>query len=336
MKKGFAIIGTGVVASIHAQAINHIEKAVLLGVFSLDITSRNKFADEFNCREYQSMNEIAEDDNIDYVCICTPSGAHLEPALLMADNGKNIIIEKPLEITPDRCDRIIESAKKNNVQLSCIFQTRFHPSFVKLKKAMDSQQFGTISLASAYVKWFRDQDYYRNSNWRGTWKLDGGGALMNQSIHVVDLLLWLMGNVENVKAFGATISHKGIEVEDTLTGIIKFQSGALGSIEATTGAWPGSFKKIEICGDKGHAIIEEDRITTWKFSDLNNNEETNASSIDGGGVNDPIDIGYEAHMKQILDCINSNETASKPQVTGKAGKEAVELISRLYKSAGLR
>jgi len=338
-KKGFGIIGSGAVAGIHAQAIINLDKANLIGIFSLDKTGAGTLAKSFNCRVFNTLEEMGDDKEIDFVSICTPSGAHMEPAVFMAEKHKNLIIEKPLEITLERCDRIIDSAQKNGVLLSGIFQTRFHPSAVKLKEAVKGGKFGTISLASAYVKWFRDQDYYDLSLWRGTWKMDGGGAVMNQAIHAVDLLRWLMGDVEDVKAFAKTLSHINIEVEDALTGTLKFKSGTLGVLEATTGAWPGEFKKIEICGDRGHAIIEEDRIVKWEFLDSKDQPDSifKQSEIDKkeGGVKDPIDIGYIAHMKQIEDCIDSVNENRKPLIDGIEARAAVELVIRLYESADL-
>jgi len=338
-KKGFGIIGSGAVASIHAQAINALESANLVGIFSLDAAEAEILAESSSCRIYNTLEEMGADKEIDFVSICTPSGAHMEPAVFMAQKHKNLIIEKPLEVTLKRCDRIIQAAKENNVLLSGIFQTRFHPSAIKLKKAVEENRFGKISLASAYVKWFRDQDYYDSSSWRGTWRMDGGGAVMNQAIHAVDLLRWLIGPVESVKAFGSTISHKGIEVEDTLTGIFKFKNGVLGSLEASTGAWPGAFKKIEICGDKGHAILEEDKLVVWEFVDTAYESQNNSNDSTGdniiGRVKDPVNIGYYAHMKQIEDCILADHTGKSPSIDGSTARAAVELVIQLYESAGL-
>lgn len=334
-KKGYGIIGTGAVGIIHAQAVQALDSAELKGVYSLDRKGAEDLAEMFSCKVYDSLEMMGDDPDIEFVSICTPSGAHLEPALLMAEKGKNLIIEKPLEITLERCDRIIQVAEKAGVLLSGIFQTRFHNSAIKLKEAVSQGRFGTISLASAYVKWYRDQDYYDQSDWRGTWKLDGGGAVMNQSIHAVDLLLWLMGPVTEVKAFGDTLSHKGIEVEDTLTGIMKFDNGTLGTIEATTGSWPGSFKKIEICGDKGHAVMEEDRIVTWEFMETEDGESNEEASSTAGSVKDPIDIGYTAHMRQIGDCIQAQEDGVLPSVTAADARKAVELVLNLYDAAGV-
>lgn len=334
-QKRFGIIGSGAVAEIHAQAIQASDKAGLAGVFSRNAAQAEAFAKKYKCQSYKTLEEMGTDDHIEFVSVCTPSGAHMEPAVYMAEKKKHLIIEKPMEITLARCDKIIDAAKKNRVVLSGIFQTRFHPSALKLKKAVENGRFGTISLASAYVKWFRSQEYYDLSSWRGTWRMDGGGTVMNQAIHAVDLLGWLMGPVDSVKAFSNTLSHKNIEVEDVFTGILQFKSGTLGVLEATTGAWPGEFKKIEICGSKGHAVLEEDKLTRWEFTDYKDQAIIEEEGIDrdGGGVQNPMDIGYKAHMYQIEDCIDALDREREPKITGKEARKAVELVLKLYESA---
>ncbi len=197
--------------------------------------------------------------------ICSPSGAHLDPALAAAKAGKHVVVEKPLEITTARCDEIIQATDAAGVKLGVTFQSRFHQASQLLKQAMVEGRFGTVTLGDAYVKWFRSQQYYDSGAWRGTWKLDGGGALMNQAIHSVDLLLWLMGDVVEVHARTATMTHQRIEVEDVAVATLQFRSGALGVIEATTTAYPGSLKRIEICGSGGMAVLEEEDLKQWQF-----------------------------------------------------------------------
>lgn len=331
----FAIVGTGIVAEIHAKAIQAIEGSILTGVYNRDRERAKSFSEKYSCGVFDTLEELGESDKVDVVTICTPSGTHMDSALYLAAKGKHLIIEKPLEVTEDRCETIIAAAAAAGVRISTVFQTRFHSSFQRLKKAMIDGRFGTITLASAYVKWYREQRYYEGSTWRGTWELDGGGALMNQSIHAVDLLLWLMGPVSEVHAFGGILSHTGIEVEDTLVGLLRYSSGAMGTIEATTGSWPGSFKKIEICGNSGHAVVEEDKITVWEFRNSSDESMIEQSPSESGGVNDPTDIGYRAHQRQFEDFLYALETERTPSVTGEDGKNAVALVRRLYRGAGL-
>jgi predicted dehydrogenase len=211
MATGFGIIGCGMISRFHARAIQEIKGAKLVACYNHSPQKALDFAKEFGCQAYQSLDELLAQKDVDVVTICTPSGAHLEPGLAAAKAGKHILVEKPLEVTTARCDRLIDACKSAGVKLATIFPSRFHESSQLLKKAVDSDRFGVLTLGDAYVKWFRTQQYYDSGAWRGTWKLDGGGALMNQAIHSVDLLLWLMGPVVEVSAFTSTLAHERIE-----------------------------------------------------------------------------------------------------------------------------
>lgn len=334
MTRGFGIIGTGSVANVHAKAIIASKQAELIGVYSRKPENVRDFAKEYQCRGFASLEEMGQSIDVEFVCICTPSGTHLEPALAMAKAKKHLIVEKPLEITLERCDRIIQAAEDAGILLSGIFQSRFHMAMMQLKNAVDKGYFGNISLCCADIKWFRNQQYYDSDFWRGTWHLDGGGALMNQAIHSVDLLLWLMGPVADVRAFADTLTHSNIEVEDNLTGIIRFERGCLGTLCASTSAWPGSSKRVEICGDKGHAVVEEDHITCWDFQD-NVPIVSKQESANTGGANNPSDLDYSAHQKQLEDCISAFGEGRPPMVDGQEARHAVETVLRFYEAAGL-
>ncbi len=254
---GFGIVGCGLIADFHARAIADIRGAKLVACFSRRDAVARSFAESHSCQAMSDLRQLVEHPQIQVACICTPSGGHAEPALAAARAGKHIIIEKPLEVTLRRCDRILDAATRHGVVVSTVFQSRFHPSTQLLKRAVDQGRFGRLVLGDAHVKWYRPQSYYDGGAWRGTWQLDGGGALMNQAIHTLDLLLWLMGPVESVTAHAATRAHLRIEVEDVVAATLQFRSGALGSILATTASYPGSPKKIEILGDQGPAVLED-------------------------------------------------------------------------------
>lgn len=338
MSVGFGIIGCGMIAKFHARAIAEIRNARLVGCFNRTMDKATTFANEFGGQAYDDLAKMLANPDIDVVTVCTPSGAHLEPGLMAAKAGKHVIIEKPLEVTPARCDRLIEGCDKAGVRLGTIFPSRFHQSSRLLKQAVDAGRFGQIALADAYVKWFRTQQYYDSGAWRGTWKLDGGGALMNQAIHSVDLLQWLMGPVEEVTAQVATVAHERIEVEDVAVATLRFANGALGVIEASTAAYPGSLKRIEIAGSKGSAVLEEESLKQWQFEKLTAKDkkiiETMADNTKtGGGAADPAAIGHAAHrdlFKDFLKGIASNEPSL---IEGEEGRKSVELINAIYKSA---
>ncbi len=335
--KGIGIIGTGIIADFHAGAIEELEEAELIAVYDSSFDRARKFGKKWNVQAVADFTKFLLLKEIDIVSICTPSGAHMEPAIAVAEAGKHVFIEKPIEVTSLRAREIADVCRLNSVLLSSVFQSRFHPGVRLLKKAVDKHWFGRLSLATAEVKWFRSQEYYDGSPWRGTWALDGGGALMNQSIHIIDLLLYLFGEPENLKARAGTLCHSGIEVEDTLVASLVFPDGPLGTLALTTGAWPGSFKTLEICGKMGHIRLEEDKIIRWDFHEDSPGAAINPSQyIDSSGdVSDPLNIGFSAHRSQYRDVLNAIETGTKPEVGAEEAIAAVKLIERIYSSAGI-
>jgi predicted dehydrogenase len=256
---------------------------------------------------------------------------------MAAKAGKHVLVEKPLEVTTARCDRLIDACDKAGVRLGVVFPSRFHQSAQTIKNAVDAGRFGTISMAAAYVKWFRTQAYYDSGAWRGTWKLDGGGALMNQAIHSVDLLLWLMGPVKTISAMTSLRAHERIEVEDTANAILEFESGALGTIEATTAAFPGSLKRIEIAGAAGSAILEEEAIKQWAFAKPLKADtkiiESMKENVTGGGASDPAAIGHKAHRDLFADFLSGIRKNTACTIDGAEGRRSVELINAIYRSS---
>ncbi len=338
MSFGVGIIGCGTISNFHARAIESLDNARLVGGCSRSFDSTSKFAAQHQCRAFASLEEMLADDRVDVVSICSPSGAHLEPAVAAAEAGKHVVVEKPLEVTLERCDKIIQACDTHGVLLSTIFQSRFHEVTRLLKQTIDDGRFGKLVLGNAYVKWFRTQEYYDSGAWRGTWKLDGGGALMNQAIHSIDLLTWLMGPVLELSAMTSTLTHQRIEVEDTAVATLKFSNGALGTIEATTSAYPGSLKKIEIYGESGSAVIEEEAITKWEFAEPTPQDDElkkrySIATLTGGGAADPTAISFEAHAKQFADIFAAIESGRKPLVDGREARRSVEIVTAIYEAA---
>ena len=334
----FGIIGLGLIAKFHAKAIRDIPGARLAACYSRSKDKADAFAGEFNCRAYDDLNALLADPAVQIVTICTPSGAHLEPTLAAVRGGKHVIVEKPLEITLSRCDEIIRAAEKAGVIVSTIFPSRFHESSQLMKQAVEQQRFGRITLGDAYVKWFRTQQYYDGGAWRGTWQLDGGGALMNQAIHSIDLLLWLMGPAVEVSAQTATLAHERIEVEDTAVATVKFASGALGTIEASTAAFPGELKRVEISGSHGTAVLREEDIVTWKFADATPADDALLARManktqTGGGAADPAAIGHHGHRLQFENVLEAIRSGQPPLIDAPEGRRSVELILASYQSA---
>ena len=336
---GVGIIGCGMIAEFHTRAIQEIPGARVVAAWSRTPANGQKIAAlAGGCAIHDDLDRMLETPGLDVVCVCTPSGAHLEPALKAAAAGKHVVVEKPLEITVERCDAIIAACAAAKVSLCTIFPSRFAPANVLLKKAIDAGRFGRLTLGDTHVKWWRTQAYYDSGGWRGTWALDGGGALMNQAIHNVDLLAWLMGDVATVTALTGTLAHERIEVEDAAVAALRFKNGALGVIEAATCAYPGLQKRIEIHGDQGSARVEQDDVTLWSFRDPAPGDDAiqaaiAARSTGNSGASDPRGISHEGHRAQLADFLAAIDVGRPPLVDGREGRRAVEIIRAIYRSA---
>jgi predicted dehydrogenase len=332
----FGIVGAGLIADFHARAISDIPNAKLIACYDTIFDKAKKLAEKYSVKAFPSCEDMLKNSNIDIVTIATPSGAHKEPTIAAARARKHVICEKPLEITLERIDAMIKSHKKAGTLLGGVFQNRFNDAQPVLREAIKSGRFGTITYAGVYVPWWRTDQYYKDS-WHGTWKLDGGGALMNQSIHMVDMLCDLMPPVESVQAYVATLGHPQIETEDTAVAALKFTNGALGIIYGTTASYPGQFKRFEITGTKGTVVYLEDSFTVWQFADEKPEDEKirkKFSKIKGlGGVADPAAISHENHTRNFKAFINALETGSNFFLSGSEARKAVELILAIYKSA---
>jgi len=333
----FGIVGTGMIADFHAKALHAAKGAELGTVFNRTYKKARTFADAHGAVAVSTLDELL-DSNIDAVCITTPSGMHADPALAAIAAGKHVLCEKPLEITLERTDSIISAAELAGVTLATVFQARFSNGAQTLKRAVEERRFGRLTLSSCYFKWWRDQSYYDSGGWRGTWKLDGGGAFMNQGIHAVDLLLWLVGMPSEVAAFAGTLAHERIEVEDTAVAALKFPSGALGVIEGATSTHPGFARRVEISGDKGTAILEDDTIKVWQFAEERPEDKViqkaaASPGIMNGGASNPKAINLEGHRRQIEDLVQAIREKRPPAVSGKEARNAVQLILSIYEAA---
>lgn len=335
---GFATIGCGAVGTHHVTAISQLRNARLVAVCDVFEASAQRFGERAGVPWYTDYHKMLERDDVDVVNICTPSGLHMEPALAVMAAGKHCIVEKPLEITLDRCDRMIAAADKAGVLLGAIFPSRFGRAAQELKKAVDAGRFGKLTLGDACVRWWREQAYYDSGGWRGTWKLDGGGALINQSIHCVDLIQWYMGPAKAVTAMAGCLAHERIEVDDAAIVAVEWACGALGVIQGTTAAWPGFPKKIAISGDAGSAVLEEESLTFWQFrKERPRDAKIRAGLVGdkshGTGASDPMAFSPENHRRQLADFLRAIERGGQPLVDGREGRKAVEIILAAYKSA---
>ena len=333
---GFGIWGTGIIAEFHALALKQIPNAKLIAAYNRTPEKGLQFCQKHQISFAETPEALLKNPAIDIVCICTASGNHLEPALACAQAGKHIAIEKPLEVTLPRCNQITQACNQAGVILGGILPRRFGHGAVALKKAIQEGRFGQITLASALIPWWRSQEYYDSAAWRGTKKLDGGGALMNQGIHTIDLLQWMLGPVKRVSATLGTVAHKNIEVEDIATGWIEFNNGARATIAGTTTCWSqnGLPAEIRIHGTTGSAILLDDKLVTFEFKESQPSDKNLISqATQGAGANDPRAIDYIWHKTNLEEIIHAVRENKKPSIDGVEGRKAVELILALYQSA---
>jgi len=335
----FGIVGTGMIAEFHARAIAALPDDITV-VACQDVSGERAtaFAERWACTPYEDLADFLAGGGMDAVIICTPSGLHREPGLAALDAGYHLVVEKPLEITADRCDTLIESAARKGLTLSGIFPARFGDGATMVKEAGVAGRFGRITMASSSVKWHRTQQYYDQAGWRGTWDIDGGGALMNQSIHAIDLLQWLAGDVVEVSAFTDTLAHTGIEVEDVAVASLRFADGGLGTIMGTTASWPGWAKRVEISGTDGSVVLEDEVVRKWDFVRSESGDEAVREAAapkpeTASGAGDPSAIDFEGHRRQLENFVNAVRSGGNLLIDGVEARKAVAIIEAVYRSA---
>jgi UDP-N-acetyl-2-amino-2-deoxyglucuronate dehydrogenase len=333
-----AIIGSGGIAKTHADAIALLPDVRLAAIQSRNLEKARELAAPSGAEVVESLETLLANEAIDAVLVATPSGAHAESVLPALRAGKHVLCEKPLEISTKRVDAMIAEAKTADRILAGFFPLRYGVGAQVIHTALQAGRFGKLTFLSARVKWWRDQAYYGDSSWRGTQALDGGGALINQGIHAVDLIQWLGGTVAETSAFAGTLAHPGLEVEDTLAACLKFQNGALGTIEAGTSCYPGLDLSLEISGEQGTAILVNDRIAFWKFAEESPDDEAIRTGTEGGkvggGASDPLDISCEGHRRQIEGfCQAISGTSSTGIIDGHEAGRAVAIVEAIYESS---
>lgn len=327
---GFGVVGCGMIGAVQAAAIGQIGGARLVAVCGRDERRTSEFAARFGATAYTDFDRFLDHPNLRIVTICTPSGMHADQGARAARAGKHVLVEKPIEISLERADQLIDACREAGVKLGVIFQSRFLPAAGKIKRAVDEGRLGRLILGDAYVKWYRAPEYYAAGSWHGTLDLDGGGALINQAIHTVDLLQWVMGPFETALALKSALRYPHIEAEDTLVAALRFQNGALGVIEAATSIKPGFKRRLEISGERGTVILDGDSIGLWAIE----GEEVDQSEqeqITDGSTN-PAAISNEGHRRQLEDMMMAVIEDRPPLVDGIEGRKSLELVEAVYNS----
>ena len=336
----FGIVGCGVIGPTHAAAIARLPDAQLVAVADSDAELAVKLAQTYDATPYADLQDMLDRADLDVVDVCTPSGLHAEQACRVMRSGRHVVVEKPMAITLTDADRMLRVQRESGVKLAVVSQHRFDPAAQRVHALLEEGAFGRLVLGDAHVAWWRAQSYYDSCDWRGTWALDGGGVLINQSIHSIDLLQWFMGPARSVYAYADTLAHR-MEAEDVATAILRFQGGALGTIAATTGAYPGVATRVELFGDRGSAVIENDRLAYLHLA-RDDEEEVGAYGSAGAGdrptgdgtaAADPAALDVNTHALQLADMVRAIREDGVPLVDGVAGRRAVEIILGIYESA---
>jgi UDP-N-acetyl-2-amino-2-deoxyglucuronate dehydrogenase len=336
-KLGFGIVGCGVIAPWHREAVKRSDKAELVACCDIDEPKGRKFAEESgSIAFYRDYHDLVRDPRVDVVSVCTPSGLHGEVTIAAAEAGKHVLCEKPIEITRKKIDTMIAACRKNGVKLGCIFQRRTHRASKLAREAVQNGLLGEMVLGDIYLKYYRSQAYYRSAGWRGTWALDGGGALMNQGVHGIDLALWIMGDVASVYGRAAHLV-RDIEVEDTGIALLEYKNGAWGVLEGTTSVNPGEPTRLALHGSKGTIVLEEERIATWAVAGRDDEVakpvEMDVEGERDGAASDPTAIGVAGHVYLVNDLVQAIEEDREPFITGESARKSVDLVLAIYESS---
>jgi UDP-N-acetyl-2-amino-2-deoxyglucuronate dehydrogenase len=330
-KINIAVIGAGNISQIHVLALQQIEKAKITVVCNKNEARGRPLAARAGADWVQDAAAVAARDDVDILIIGTPSGTHEELAVMGMQAGKHVLVEKPLEITLSRIDHMLEVAAQTGMALGCIFQSRMSKGAQAAQQAISSGRLGDLVLANALIPWSRNSDYYKD-NWRGTWALDGGGALMNQSIHSIDLLHWLAGDVDSIMAAVTTRRH-AIETEDTASAVLQFKNGAQGIIQGTTALSHGHGSRVELLGTLGAILLEDGSIKQWQLDDADAEEEQHMLNLDsagGSGASDPMAIGHVLHQKQIEQFLTAVQEGTTNYLSGHEARKSVEIVRAIY------
>lgn len=327
----FGIVGSGMISNIHAIAIQSLPQGELVGVADYNLEKAEAFAQKYGIRAYETTEQMLMDESLDIICICTPSGFHAEQTMAALKAGKHVVLEKPMALTTESAGELVEACEKYGRFLTVISQFRFTPALQYTKQLLEEKAFGKVVMCSLYMKYWRDPAYYSASPWKGTKRFDGGGALMNQGIHGVDLMQYLMGDGKVLQGRAKTLVHD-IEVEDTAAAILEFENGALGVIEATTSAYPGFDRRLEIRGDRGYLTLQEDTILELMINGERIELPKRETSVVSTAA-DPSKLDYRMHARQLQNLVDAIEGREELLIDAREGYRAVRLVEDVYRSS---
>jgi UDP-N-acetyl-2-amino-2-deoxyglucuronate dehydrogenase len=333
-----ALVGAGVIGTHHGLVISQLaDRLRLAAVADINVDRAERLAAAHGGQPFASLAEALAEVDVDIVTVCTPTGRHGEVAIEALEAGKHVIVEKPAEITVARTDEIIKAQQKAGALVTVISQHRFDPATETALAAIERGELGRLTSGIASIDWWRGQNYYDSGDWRGTWELDGGGALMNQGVHTVDLLIAAMGRPVEVFAYTGTLAHQRIEVEDVAVGVVRFDSGALGVLHATTAAYPGLSARLQVHGDRGSAVIDNDRLVFFETTAPGSDKEdraygaTSARAVATAG-SEPGQLS-DAHRLQYLNFLGALDGTEPLRVDLETNRQSIAVITGVYESA---
>lgn len=336
---GFAIVGCGVISHSHAPALRRVPGTRLVAVADIVPEKARQLGTEFSVPYSSDPREVIERDDVDAVCVCVPSGLHAEIGIMAAAAGKHVVVEKPIDVSLEAADRLIDACDRAGIRLAVISQLRFNDRVREVRRLIDEGRLGRLLLGEAAVKWYRSQAYYDAGGWRGTLALDGGGALINQAIHYLDLLQWMMGPVESVVARTGTTALHDIEGEDIALAILRFTGGGLGVVQASTAVYPGLAERLELTGTGGTVVVEGGQIAVRALTEESGEAPAYGSRAKRSAppaetaAADPAAIQHEGHRRQLTDFVEAVREGRAPFVGGPEGRRALETIHAIYRSA---
>lgn len=329
---GFGVVGCGVIAPTHIKCIQGLPNARLSALCDIVRAKAEALAETAPAPIFTDYEAMLRHPDVDAVLVLTPSGLHAQVGIAAAQAGKHVLVEKPMDITLAKADALIAACRTAGIKLGCISQHRFDSAVAALKAAAESGRLGTLNFGAAHTKWFRSQAYYDSGDWRGSWAMDGGGALINQSIHYVDMLQYIMGPVAELHAYCAARAHERIEVEDIAAAVLQFKSGAIGLLEGNTAAYPGFCTRLDIYGSEGSVIIEDDRVKEWH---LRSGEACSIAEDAGRSIagTSSADISHLSHQRQLADFVDAVLSDREPKINGDEGRKPLEIVLAVYESA---
>ncbi len=328
------LIGAGNISDTHARALREIAGVTIAAVVAPTRAHAEQLAARHGASAFDSLDRFLDHRPLDLVVVGSPSGLHAAHGAAAARRGLHVLVEKPIDVTTAAADALIDEAARAGVTLGVIFQDRLKPDLRRLKALVDAGRLGAPILADARVKWYRPPSYYQQSRWRGTHALDGGGALMNQGIHTVDVLLWLFGPVRRVTAKAAAMLH-AIEVEDTAVALLEFANGAIGTLEAATSVYPGYSRHLELTGANGTLILDGDELVAIDLKDARDEERPALGSTPTASAASPVVADASAHVRVFEDFLRAIAGRTAPSCDGRSGRQSVALVNAIYESARL-